>query len=102
MAQTTRTMSNTNRKSTNHTYNRRNTRNQGQTAYMYESAAPKLNVRRPVEEIPEFPVVVEEKKVKVQQMKLGYLVFLVMATMLCGLILTYYVHLQSELVTRRE
>ena len=102
MAQTRRgSVSHTNR----NTYNSRTARNsRAEASYIYDNTARKLDVRRQLEEAPRKPLSHETRKnrEKAQHMSFGYVAFLVLATLACGVILTYYIQLQSELTTKRE
>ncbi len=102
MAQTRRgNVSHTNR----NTYNNRTTRNsRAEASYIYDNTARKLDVQRQLQEPPRKQLSHETRKnrEKAQHMNLGYVVFLMAALLTCGVILTHYIQLQSELTTKRE
>ncbi|MBQ2802974.1 MAG: cell division protein FtsL [Lachnospiraceae bacterium] len=69
------------------------------TPYVYDNTARKLDVQRQLEEQPRRKLSNETRKnrEKARHMNLGYVVFLLGALLICGLVLINYIQIQSEL-----
>lgn len=89
----------TGRTSYTQTVNRR-----AQSAYVYGSAARDYDVRRQMEEEPRRRLSNETRKNrdKARHMNPGYVLFLVAALCVCGMILINYIQLQSELTNKHR
>lgn len=74
----------------------------GKTAYVYGSAARKLDVRKELQEAPRRQLSHETRKNrdKATHMNVRYVVFLVGALFICAWMLMQYVELQSDLTSR--
>lgn len=74
-----------------------------QSRYVYGSAAPAFDVGVLEEPLKKKPSHVTRKnREKARHMNLGYVVFLVGALIVCGIVLMNYVQLQSELTARMQ
>jgi cell division protein FtsL len=76
------------------------TRNAG--PYMYDNTARKLDIQRQMEEAPARRLSRETRnnRERARHMNLGYMVFLVAALSVCGVILVNYIQLQSDLTAK--
>lgn len=70
--------------------------------YMYDNTARKASVQRQLEEAPARRLSKEARnnRERARYMNLGYIVFLMGALFMCGIILVNYIQLQSELTAK--
>jgi cell division protein FtsL len=99
MAQTRNNVNHTVRKTTGSSVSR----SMRSTApYINDNTARKLNVQRQLEEAPARKLSRETRnnRERARHMNLGYLVFLMAALSICGVILVNYIQLQSDLTAK--
>lgn len=72
--------------------------------YLYGNAAPEIDIREQLEEAPRRALSNEARKnrEKAHHMSLGYVVFLMAAMCLAGLVLINYIQLQADITTKLE
>ncbi|MCD7836862.1 MAG: cell division protein FtsL [Lachnospiraceae bacterium] len=78
----------------------RNTYNtRSRTPYMYDNTARNISIQRQLEEAPAHRLSREARnnRERARRMNPGYLLFLMSALLICGIILVNYIQLQSEL-----
>lgn len=100
MAQVRNTTNRTKERKNTGSRNARNTR--GKAAYMYDNTARKVNIQKTLEEAPSHRLSKEARnnRERARYMNLGYIVFLMGALFLCGIILVNYIQLQSDLTAK--
>jgi len=69
---------------------------------MYDNTARKVNIQKTLEEAPAHRLSKEARnnRERARYMNLGYIVFLMGALFLCGIILVNYIQLQSDLTAK--
>jgi len=80
---------------------KRNSSASGRRAYMYGSAAPKIDIRKEMEEEPKKQLShrTRRNREKALHMSLGYVFFLSAALIMAGFVLIDYLRLQAELTS---
>ena len=72
--------------------------------YIYDNTARDLQVRRQLEEAPKKQLSHEARKNrdKARHMSIGYVAFLMVALVACGIVLINYIQLQAELTNKMQ